>query len=666
MTFDRTRAMRNAERFVAQGKIKAAIAEYRSVVEHDPGDIATTNMLGDLLAKNSEKGAAVDCYTTVAEYYAGQGFAQKGIAIYNKISKLQPGSMAVTEKLAELYALKGSLSEARHHYTIVAEHHSKNGRRMDALAAWKQIARLDHNNTEVCVTLAESYLRERQLEEAAEAFVDAALRFARKENHEESVKYLLKGLEIRPGDLRILAELVVEYSAMGQVQKAVHLLEEILEQEPYNRDVLYLLVDCLIAAKDSEGAEKAVIKLVEIEPANYPKLIDLLRLHLEAEDLDASARVLSMSCEYLLAAGDGSECKLWIDEILKRESSHVAALRLLVRAASWLKDEDAFREALERLADAANASGEVDDERYALSHLVVIRPFETKFADRLEAINAEHGFSAEVVDEELLKAQFAPEEDPADDAPVEIERTDETVSAVAGPDEASPLLERNGDVANPTATAAPSGEARLQKELDSVAFYIENGYTELAEKTISGLEAEFGARDEISALRTSLSGAAPEEQDKAASFGIEDIRSEFGLDEKDSGATDDDFETHFHTAVAYQEMGLLEQAIGEFQDAIALVKNGDGTRRFFQCSNLLGHCFMAAGTPKHAITWFNRALETVDLSTEEKQGLWYELAVAFESDGNIESAARHFEQVYAENVDFRDVARRVKAMLVVQ
>ena len=113
-------------------------------------------------------------------------------------------------------------------------------------------------------------------------------------------------------------------------------------------------------------------------------------------------------------------------------------------------------------------------------------------------------------------------------------------------------------------------------------------------------------------------------------------------------------------------MGLLEQAIGEFQNAIALVKNGDGTRRFFQCSNLLGHCFMADGTPKHAITWFNRALETVDLSAEEKQGLWYELAVAFESDGNIESAARHFEQVYAESVDFRDVARRVKAMLVVR
>src|ERR1043166_3721216 len=98
MGFDRAKAMRNAERFVAQGKIRSAIDEYKSVVENDPRDIATLNMLGDLHAKNADKKEAVRCYLLVAEHYSSQGFSQKAIAIYNKISRIQPDSIEVTTK----------------------------------------------------------------------------------------------------------------------------------------------------------------------------------------------------------------------------------------------------------------------------------------------------------------------------------------------------------------------------------------------------------------------------------------------------------------------------------------------------------------------------------------------------------------------------------------
>ena len=79
MNFDKTKAMRSAERYVSQGKIRAAITEYRSVVDNDPRDIATLNMLGDLYAKNSDKRDAVQCYFQVADHYNAQGFAQKAI-----------------------------------------------------------------------------------------------------------------------------------------------------------------------------------------------------------------------------------------------------------------------------------------------------------------------------------------------------------------------------------------------------------------------------------------------------------------------------------------------------------------------------------------------------------------------------------------------------------
>ncbi len=682
MSFDKAKAMRNAERFVAQGKIRSAITEYRSVVDNDPRDIATLNMLGDLHAKSSEQKEAVTCYLQVADHYNTQGFAQKAIAIYNKISRIQPDSIEVSAKLAELHKGKGSLSEARSHYTTLAEHYEKSGRRLEALAMYKQIALLDPNNTEVCMSLADSYVRENQKDEALEAYAEAGARFSRQGSHEEAIRALMKGFDIKSTDLRILNGLVKAQTALGRAGKASSLLEEILENEPYNRDVLYLLIECCIDSQNAAAAEKAVVKLVEIEPANYPKFFDLIRIYLNVNDPESAARILTMSSEYLLAGGQSDECGKWIDEILERDSSQLTGLRLLVRYSSWLKDENGFRLALERLYSAASTHSSVEDERFALTQLVVIRPHETRFRDRLSEINEEFGYEDTVADEELLHAQFAKDE-PEDAEEPAAETSEDFVEGMVVED--PPAMESETDLAEAVEpdtdpTLSLSAEQKIQKEIESITFYIENDYNDLAEKALAELAAEFGDRAEFAELRSKIGAEfveekpveasvvpetpaeEPSEELTASTIGIDEIRSEFGIEGGEE--TDDDYETHYHTAVAYQEMGLMEFAIREFQDAVNLTGANDGTRRFFQCSNLLGHCFLQDDKPKHAITWFERALETPDISDEEHHGLWYELARSHEANGDETEAAKYFEKVYAENVDFRDVSERVKNLVV--
>jgi len=688
MIFDKTKAMRNAEKFVVQGKIRAAISEYKAVVGNDPRDIGTLNMLGDLYAKNMEKREAVDCYLTVAEHYSTQGFAQKAIAIYNKISRLQPESIEVSTKLAELYKLKGSLSEARAHYTTLAEHYEKSGRRIEALSMWKQIALLDPNNTDVCINLAESYFREGHRDEAAEAYAEAGSRFSRQGLNEDAIKVLMKGHTIRPNDLRILDGLVKAYSALGRVGKAVTLLEDILAEEPYNRDVLYLLIDCHIDSQNAAGAERAVVKLVELEPANYPKLLDLIRIYLNADDVDSATRILSMSSEYLLAAGQGDECNRWITEILERDAKHLSALRLLVRYCSWVKDEQAYVVALVRLAEAAKDQGSAEDERFALSTLVAIRPLETGFAERLSVVNDENGFENEEVDTELVRAQFTEQPIDAQEDVAEVSVVEQVGFVNAGDLFDQKLeshmsgveVERSGreDTEVPDATdyhvplddenvhLDPADDALFAKELESVKFYVENNYRDLAEKAIAALTEQFGDRSEIRAVSAkfaALGTVEPEVHVEAHPIGIEEMRLEFGLDDGEP-RSDEDYETHFATAVAYQEMGLMEKAIREYQDAINLASPNDGSRRFFHCANLLGHCFMQNQMPSFAVTWYLRALESSELSDDEKQGLWYELALAYDAERDAANSAKYFEMVYAENVDFRDVAERVKNIYI--
>jgi len=104
----------------------------------------------------------------------------------------------------------------------------------------------------------------------------------------------------------------------------------------------------------------------------------------------------------------------------------------------------------------------------------------------------------------------------------------------------------------------------------------------------------------------------------------------------------------------------MENAIREFQDAINLVEINDGTRRFFQCANLLGHCFLEKQMPKAAAQWFMRDLEVADLTDEEKHAIYYDLGNALEAHGELEKAVGYFEQLYAENVDYRDVSLRLQ------
>jgi tetratricopeptide (TPR) repeat protein len=702
MKFDKTKAMRDAERYLAQGKLRSAIGEYEQVVQNDPRDFGTLNLLGDLYIRTSSKAQAVSCYNTVAEHYSDLGFAQKAIAVYNKISKLEPNSVEVSAKLAELYKVKGSVREARSHYVTLAEHYQKTGKKVEALAIWKQIALLDPANTEVFSNIAKTHLEEGQADEAIEAYIECGNRYSTQKKHELALGCIEKALEIKADDAKALGAFVSAKFAIGRPDEAVEKLTGLLEAHPFNREIQNLLIDCHVASGNLSEAEKAVIKLVEQEPANYPKFLELAGLYFDSDDLASTSRILSMSSEHLLVGGQASEFNSLVRNILDRDPDHLDALRLLVRYCAWEKDEGGFRDALVRLAGIANASGDTEDERYALSQLTMIFPHETKYAERLRQINEEFGFADEEVGESLFDKKFVNREIAADDllhaeadvpitfetngADFEIVEDDTAVFAEADEIFAPELETFHGEVVDENDAIAepvedegelePTGQQKLEKEVESIRFYIESGYLELADKAIHELRGEFGERDEITELREHLeresghSSIVAEEADLAVehaaittgSFDLGELRSELGLEEPEAD-DESDYETHYHTAVAYQEMGLIEQAIREFQDAVGIVSPNDGTRRFFQCANLLGHCFMEQGMPKLALKWFNRTLESEGLMEEEKQALWYEVGAAYELDGDVENAAKYFELVYAENVDFRDVRERVKTVM---
>ncbi|HEY4951357.1 MAG TPA: tetratricopeptide repeat protein [Candidatus Acidoferrales bacterium] len=139
---------------------------------------------------------------------------------------------------------------------------------------------------------------------------------------------------------------------------------------------------------------------------------------------------------------------------------------------------------------------------------------------------------------------------------------------------------------------------------------------------------------------------------------FQEFRSELG----EMGEEDEDLETHYNLGIAYREMGLLDEAIGEFQKVAKAVQKGKPFRYEMNCSVMLGLSFMDKGEPKVASLWYKRALQVPGLEEESTLALRYDLGLALESAGEADAALDSFRQVYAANIDYRDVADRIATL----
>lgn len=767
MAFEKAKVLKAAEKFLSMGNITAAIKEYRQLVEHDEDDFTALNMLGDLCVRAGNKQEAINCFARIAEHYREQEFTLKAVAMYKKIDRLNPKNPEIAEKLATLYSVQGLIVDARAQYLVVAEAYSNSGNTKKALDVLHKIADLDVQNTDVRLKLAEAYLKEGLVSEAAQAFVDAGVRLSESRAYEKSLAAFSRALEVRPQFPVALEGTVRAHIALGTAYEAAELLEKLLSQKPEDQGLINLLLTSYLEAHDAAGAERATALLMAQDATHYTRFLDVARLHLSNGDIDAAARVLSGVTERALAGREEVQLMELVHEVLARNPEQILALRLLVRVHWWQRDTDKLRAALDRLAEAAEAAEQPEDERYALTQLARLVPDHQRYAERLRELGGAQ--EEEPVDDLLVRPDtgvgvptfesFAIVEDQYGAGTIQSEKpADEfefnSVAADTISDPSASFADLNEDVESarggqpsahepppafgevdfsgavfdtssaPGATDAEAGtdverrEAMLLQELESVDFYLAQGYTDIALDTLEMLEKQFAAHPEIEKRKAKLGDSGtrstqrsreeavefagnelifetnaaveepqpevlavmmPEGESENASVagangsmpparptidaGLADIFEEFRVaaeDEEDSPA--EDYETHYNMGLAYKEMDLLDEAVREFQTAVGLTMPRDGTSRFLSCCNMLGHCFVQKGLPKAAVIWFKKGLEAPGHSEDEYQALRYELASAFEQMGNLNEAVDAFTEVYSVDVSYRDVAERLQEL----
>jgi len=149
--------------------------------------------------------------------------------------------------------------------------------------------------------------------------------------------------------------------------------------------------------------------------------------------------------------------------------------------------------------------------------------------------------------------------------------------------------------------------------------------------------------------------AAPPEDNSLFS----DLIAEFKDDLGETPGQVEDPEQHYSLGIAFREMGLLDEAIGELQKVCSIYETGVAFPHILQTYTWLATCLVEKELPEASIRWYERAL-AIAPDEQSRSAIHYDMAGALEMAGQKQEALQHLLQVLGTNIDYRDTADRVR------
>jgi tetratricopeptide (TPR) repeat protein len=415
--FNKAKVLAQAEKFVQQGKLPNAIAEYEKIVKEDPKDITVLNTIGDLNARVGNNDEAMYYFKKVGDMYAQNGFAVKAIAIYKKLTKIGPYNAEHTTKLAELYGQQGLFNDARTHYMQVADQLLKSGDNQQAARVFQKILELDPENAHTQAKLADLYQKLGKKDEARNIFYTAAESLYARGSYAAAEEALEKVLSLDPtntGALMLRGLIAVD---AGDSQVAVQYLEKVTDLD--NRpDGLRALLRAKLHTGNAEGVEAVADKLLT-KHNDVTGVTTLAQWYVTNNHVEAALRLYERYAERLFA-GNPTALQDALYPLTTRVKDNPAAMAIMNRLTNQAGDHAQNAEIMELQANTAAQKGSFAEARDLYQKLMEMEPENTLHGQNYKQMLAKLG-------EDSATRILSPEE--AQQAFM-VEELDETAPAV--------------------------------------------------------------------------------------------------------------------------------------------------------------------------------------------------------------------------------------------
>ena len=440
MAFNKSKALENALKYLNQGKVTQAIAEYQQILRNDAKDQATLMTVGDLFARQGDMPQAIEYFERLAHVYLSDGFNSKAIAIYKKIAKLAPNELAPLERLADLYVQQGVLSEARPLFLQIAEAYLKANKSQKALEVLHRLLDVEPDNLRVQMRLAELYNVMGQKKEAAQTYLSYAQRLFERGEMDESVKLIERALEVDSGNAGALWLKAKALAHGGKDAQAIAILESHPEANA-GGDVTNMLLDLELKAGQVQKAADRGRKILARGHAHCAPLYKVAETQIEGGQTGEALALLRELRDPMIEAGEEDKFLKALTAITQKDPRQIAPLEELVDFCRHTSNSHQLPLAIIQLSDACADAGNFERAEELLQDLIERNKDDERLVERLNRLRARSGGVApapatvvekfEPVLADRAEAQSMEETPPAPPAIIEETLDEETQKYIA-------------------------------------------------------------------------------------------------------------------------------------------------------------------------------------------------------------------------------------------
>jgi tetratricopeptide (TPR) repeat protein len=613
---DREATLKQADKLIRQGKLDAAIAEYVRLIDEQPQDWTTINVLGDLYlrARNNEK--ALEQYIRVADHQFAEGFFPKSAALYKKALKLDPENEHILMQLAEIGERQGKFVDAKQFLKQVARQRQGRGEDRAAAECILRLGSLPEADVESRIAAVQAAQQLGDAFRAVELLKEAAQLLEKQKKRNEALQLLADAAEIDPFDAELRVRLAREFLELGQPKRArAYLSFETAGDDP---ELLLALATVEFAEGKEEDARVAMARVLALAPDREPEIARIAHSLMEESRVESAFACMDAITDAALLQGDVPRAAASLQAFVDR-TPYIPALAKLVGISVEAGLGDRLRDTQAQLVDAYLEASRGEDARIVAEDLVRAEPANEMYAARLRRALTLTGES----DPEAAVARIrsSQERSTVDPAPrVDAFDIDATMTEAEQPSEVpDPPVVSDED----EALAVPLAEIDLSTAL-------------------SGLASPAAVGDASEAVLSASDPAAD----------IEDVfaqmRAQSARDQQASAAL-----AQYEEGARLIEQGLDREAIAALEAAARV------PMMRFKAAARLGRFLIDRGDLNEGVEWLERAAEAPPPSPEEGHDLLYELAGALEAQGESARALAVLMELDAEADGYRDVRTRI-------
>lgn len=654
---------------------------YDKILNLAPKNIKLRMKVSELFAKEGFIPEAAKEYCNISELFAERGDASGAKEYLTKAFEIQPGNRDVLIKLSELFERAGEFDKAAEYIQTAIDKTGEDaemtlrvanlmismGKIEEATEKIQSVLKGDPSNLGARKKLADLYQQSGDITSAWDEYKQVIDSMIDAERYAEAIAILGTFKDFEPIENR--KKLVSVFKMKGDEENAfkeLYELHDMLADQMQTEEAIEVLKDAMVIKPESEIARKRLAELeaelkkpakAEAPPPPPPPQEEAIEEPTFEEPAVEEPVIEEPAAPQPVAAAapqqKGLQDILNEVDVLFRYGLYNDAKPMLEEQKPKHPTNIELHQRLRQLYI------ETSDTELAVTECLVLNTLYVQQGNAVAAKEAiDEAAKINPSDPRLVgKVEVAPQKPSIRDHTEELAEADFYVQQGFF-DEAANIYKRlmenfpDEKVLSDKLVELEAMKAGAEEAAEEGGITLDDLEEQPAPTPFAGEAEESGLFDVSSLLDAADSGGASSSGLDEDVLGIFDAFKK-GLSQE---IANEDAATHYDLGIAYKEMGIVDDAIKEFQ-----ISQRD-PNYYTQSATMIGLCLMSKGAYDLAAEAFSATMKKVPPTDEKRWSLTYDLALAYEMGGKKAEALGKYKEVLGWDPSFRDVTAKVQAL----